>query len=326
MYKPPQPHSAHRYLADQLDPVRRVVGTDFGRGSVRRAYKAARELAHDSSWDVLVCEVFLREAYFLRRLDPQRRPQIAMVADDPLYYRFAPEQETSILKRALFRRELLRWNGFITLSLASELQLRLFVGDRMGLARWTAPIRASAKLNSTVGSQQGRVICVMNGGPDWRVHYKGLDLVARISKALPDPVTVVGSWDSETQRTFETDLNFAGRGEIEDALDGALCLLHTARRDVFPGTIVEAMMAGVPPIVSGSGSEWLVSAVDPRLVVSSWREALPRIDWLRNMPRAEYRDLGKRLRAQAEQYSTYAASSAAIDAVRALLAEVTLPH
>lgn len=214
------------------------------------------------------------------------------------------------------------WSGFVTQSLSMERQLQLVTGRDLNFARWLPPVTDPPNLAQLAGAQSGPVVAVMTGGPDWRVRYKGLDRVALISRYLRKPVRVCGTWESTVVGMYEMSVDFIGASPPAEALDGALCLLHPARRDSFPLVIIEAMLAGVPPVVSGAGNEWLVSAVEPRLVVTHWSEALACIDWLRSMPAEQYLELGGRLRAQAGIYSDYTATPQAIDGVRGLLSRV----
>jgi len=125
-------------------------------------------------------------------------------------------------------------------------------------------------------------ICIATGPSGWRTFYKGLDLmIDAFSEAFKKnnsiKFIIVGKWEDDLQRSLLKNcteeccnaINFMGHtNEIDKVLARADFYLHTSRGDAFPTVVLEAMSAGLIPIVSEwTGSKEVVSAVDPSFVI-----------------------------------------------------------
>lgn len=163
------------------------------------------------------------------------------------------------------------------------------------------------------------IVFIGNGTGGFRIYYKGLDLLLKsLSIALQGTpqlqLTVVGQWESPVVRALQERfprcqgrVEFIGHTEhIGDILANHSLYLHCGRGDAWPGTVIEAMAAGVPAMVTEwTGAREAVAQVDPRLVVPLDPHAIAeRILWYFSLPVAERRELGERGRQVVlEQYT-----------------------
>lgn len=168
-----------------------------------------------------------------------------------------------------------------------------------------------------------KILFVGNGLDGFRLHYKGLDLMldAVGIAATRDPAIVfeiVGAWSPETIADLMKTVTPAMQGrivfrgvvsDIGSALSGAALYLHCSRGDAFPISTIEAMTAGVVPIVSEwTGTRELASDVSPDLVVRLEAAAIAdRINWYFDLEPEERRRLSDASRRAAARYTEPAA-------------------
>jgi glycosyltransferase involved in cell wall biosynthesis len=165
-----------------------------------------------------------------------------------------------------------------------------------------------------------RIVFIGSGGSVyWRAWYKGLDLMLRAFQLARERIprlhfTVVGEWSqSVIQKLLEesglacTDsVDFLGkRDDIESVLQGSSLYLHCGRGDAYGISVLEAMCAGVVPIVSEwTGSKEVVAQVDERLVVPLRSEEIAeRILWYFGIRAEERRALSERCRDVVANYT-----------------------
>jgi glycosyltransferase involved in cell wall biosynthesis len=168
-----------------------------------------------------------------------------------------------------------------------------------------------------------RIVFIGSGSDDFRMHYKGLDLmtqaVARVCARDPEVTfEIVGEWDrSIAARVIEAcppaargNIHFRGRvDDVVGVLAGAGLYLHCARGDAFPTATIEAMAAGVVPIVSEwTGTKQLVANISDRLISPlDAGEIASRILWFLGQDADERRELSSLARAAAAPYTAEAA-------------------
>lgn len=126
------------------------------------------------------------------------------------------------------------------------------------------------------------LITISTGPNGWREYYKGLDLmIDAYSEAFENindlTFTIVGKWDKEVQEKLlrnvsdecKASIHFIGHtSEIDKYLCNASVYYHTSRGDAFPTVVLEAMSAGLIPIVSEwTGSKEVISKVTDQLIV-----------------------------------------------------------
>jgi glycosyltransferase involved in cell wall biosynthesis len=132
-------------------------------------------------------------------------------------------------------------------------------------------------------SLKENIFITIASGPDgWRTYYKGLDLMINsFAKAFESnsniKFIIVGEWTDSLQKELMSKLspscqnaiNFVGHTkEIDKYLSEASFYFHTARGDAFPTVVLEAMAAGLIPLVSEwTGSKEVVVELSNELIV-----------------------------------------------------------
>jgi glycosyltransferase involved in cell wall biosynthesis len=142
--------------------------------------------------------------------------------------------------------------------------------------------RQDQLLSLTPNLQSNNLITISTGPNGWREYYKGLDLMfeaySEAFKIQPNlTFTIVGKWDIEVQDKLTKNLsdrckqsiNFVGHTmQIDKYIAESSIYFHTSRGDAFPTVVLEAMSAGLIPLISEwTGSKEVISKVDSSLVV-----------------------------------------------------------
>ena len=170
-----------------------------------------------------------------------------------------------------------------------------------------------------------RLLLISSGPGEFRMHYKGLDLmVDAVSIASQSDPTlefdILGEWDAEivdavTARipsATRQRIRFRGRVDgIADWLQRTALYLHCARGDAFPTATIEAMSAGVVPLVSEwTGTREIVAEVCDRLIAPLNSESIAeRILWYFGLAAGERQRLSRRSRIAARPYTQDSASA-----------------
>ena len=168
-----------------------------------------------------------------------------------------------------------------------------------------------------------KILCIASGPGDFRMHYKGLDLmVDAVAEAVKRDAAIefniLGKWDPEIVEAClaripeeaRTHVHF--RGEVSDVaawLQDASLYLQCTRGDAFPTSTLEAMTAGLVPIISEwTGTRQIVREVDERLVVPlEADEIASRIAWYFALDPEERVRLSSRSREAVAGYTEEAA-------------------
>lgn len=163
------------------------------------------------------------------------------------------------------------------------------------------------------------IIFMANGPAGFRTWYKGLDLLLdsfAIAYATNSKLTltVIGDWDKNVieslTATFEPSIRSAIRfvsstNNLQDYLKNGSLYVHCARGEAFGITILIALLAGIPSIVSEwTGAKEAVKLVSNDLITPLDKNAVAeRILWYFNLPDAEKQKLSERGRSVAENYT-----------------------
>lgn len=170
--------------------------------------------------------------------------------------------------------------------------------------------------NLDYNSKTNNIVFIGNVDVDWRIRYKGLDLaitaVIELKNKIPDlSFTIIGSIDENFIQQFthhikEGTLKFIGKQEnpAEHLLDKTL-YLHPSRGEAWGISISEAMLAGIPAIVShDTGMKELVSKSDNNLIVdSNLEEVKAKILWFLNLPEKKKIEISKKSRLAVASYT-----------------------
>jgi len=217
-------------------------------------------------------------------------------------------------KTALLRWWFGHWDAYLCISpMVAELVRRVLPAERkrdvFTIQNFVRNERVGSlrKVHPSLRAQS--LIFIGHGTSGFRIFYKGLDLMFEaLSLALRENCflswTIAGSWDLTVRQTLEARFPILrGRvrwiGPTEDiatVLSEHSLYIHCSRGDAFPNTVLEAMAAGVPAMVSEwTGAREVVAQVDPRLVVPLDPQTIAeRVLWYFSLPVAERRELGER--------------------------------
>jgi glycosyltransferase involved in cell wall biosynthesis len=249
----------------------------------------------------------------LRRLAPNQKIVPYLAGEFPYFIKvgfYGPK------KTALLKRWFSLWDAYLCISpMVAEIVREILPPERHGdvftIQNFIRKERASALQEVASTLEAPRMVFIGHGSSGFRVYYKGLDLMfqsfALALEGRPDlHWTIVGLWDSTVRGTLEMKFPVTRNrvewvGPVTDFaafLSRSSLYLHCSRGDAFPNTVLEAMAAGVPAMVSEwTGAREVVAQVDPRLVVPLDAGAIAeRILWYFSLPVTERRWLGERSR------------------------------
>lgn len=169
-------------------------------------------------------------------------------------------------------------------------------------------------------------VAVTVGRPN---RYKGVDLLAT-------------AWPAVRERHPDAELHVVGRGHPERyaeipgvrvrgyvdplaaALDPASLYVQPSRADAFPVSVLEAMRAGLPPLVTDrTGTRSEARRVDPSLVVEPTPDALARgVSAYFDRPVAERRRLSERARECGARFDPDSRKAAFASALSGVLEDI----
>ena len=163
------------------------------------------------------------------------------------------------------------------------------------------------------------IIVIAGGSSDFRIYYKGLDLMIKaFSVAFKEDrelkFYILGYWEEDQRKKLLSGysnevaeaLIFTGNvDDIENYLSNASLYLHCSRGDAFPTSTIEAMVAGLPTIVSEwTGTKEVVQKVSSDFIVKlDENEIAKRILWYFNLTSSEKIKFSKNFRSIAQNYS-----------------------
>jgi glycosyltransferase involved in cell wall biosynthesis len=265
----------------------------------------------------------LMKRWFLR--DDQKI--VVHLASHTLYFllthRFAPRVERLHLW-ALRNYDALICEGQMTAEMARTLLgprhppiYESFIGP---------PDERLADLSRVVPDLESRRLVFIGSGPnEFRMHYKGLDLMLdafSIASAVDPTIEfdIVGAWDPLVIAPLldrilpDARRRVHFRGEVDAIAEwlarASLCL-HCTRGDAFPTSTLEAMTAGVVPLVSEwTGTRQVVAHVSDRLIAPLEPQAIAeRIFWYFGLDSGERARLSDMARAAVRGYTESAAKA-----------------
>ena len=327
----PAPHPFHGALARAVeaefhvvDPLLRWHDRPRTRGYRYLSWLVnALSFPRPHVYDVILSEGLHVPPVLMRSLG-RLRPQQTLVAllDNELLYFLASERYGRMTGRVLLAA-LRRYDAVICVgSMQTELARQLLGGQGKGpliltvpsalsLERWSAYSRLRPHLTSH------RVLFIANGPSGWRGWYKGIDVLFRVMECLVGRcadvrLALVGEWDVPylkgvlgSRRDLPQWLDFVGpQADLTAALTDAALYVHLGRGEAFGISVLEAMAAGLPAVVSSlTGAREAVAAVDSRLVVPLEVDRVAdTISWYLNDPLSLRQQLSERARAAAAPY------------------------
>jgi len=296
---------------------------------------------HRMSFDLFMTEGGHATPIVMRKLGMLRQNQrsAALMDDQTLYFMKTHRLPISSIKKLnylLCQFDALVCVGAMQTGLAHELFDQLPVRPRiMTIPSGVREEQIKALLEVDPCLEGHNVLFIANGPSGFRSWYKGIDLLFAamecVSHQIPDvTLTVVGEWD-ESERDFlaEEFPVISARtkwcGKVDDfrsELEKASLYAHIARGEAWGISILEAMLAGVPAIVSEwTGAKEAVSQVSGLMVVPLEANATARsILQYFSLNADERKRLSERSREVASQYS----EKRAMDAFQKVLNEIVL--
>ena len=189
-----------------------------------------------------------------------------------------------IMKKALKQYDLLLCKGQMQADLAKSV-----LGNRCpnlftilnGLP--TYKLKFFSNVQPKINSHN--LVLLANGPGGFRTWYKGLDFMVRVVDELytdyPDiSFTIVGDWEQTEVDNLKSNLSISEAGrliflpptndiqEIGHIFSTCSVFFLMSRGDCFPNATMEAMAAGLIPIISEwTGTKEIVRMVDKRLVL-----------------------------------------------------------
>lgn len=192
-------------------------------------------------------------------------------------------------------------------------------------------LNSFSNLKPSLNGKQILLICNLYAG--WRLWYKGVDLmiqaVLQVMQHTPVTFTVVGEIEEEAkaelvQMIGKDDLSkihFAGKtSKLEDFLEQSALYLHCARGEAFGISVLEAMAAGLPSIVSEwTGAKEVVTKADSALIVPLDKNAIvEKIQWYFKLSLAEKEHLSEKCRIACKSYT----ESKAVESFKNIVEEI----
>lgn len=235
---------------------------------------------------------FSEEAYFMVgllrkfRLISKKQKLIALMASHTLYFLDTGKYSKSTVKacKLLFNT----YDAFICIGDLQFDLLKKIIGEDSQVKVFKIfngiPAKKIEIFNKIRCDVNGFNILFIGGVENKnRIWYKGLDLMletyGKLRQDIPNlTFTIVGKYcPDEIPRILsnlglemDPGLNFVGEtNDITPFLEKASLYLHCSRGDAFPTSTLEAMAAGIIPIVSDwTGTMGIVKSLDSNLIAS----------------------------------------------------------
>jgi glycosyltransferase involved in cell wall biosynthesis len=251
------PHPAHRPWVEALLNVANVQVVNLSRRFPLRflsssIYRRRYDLTIADGFSSLPVGWFMKKAGLCRKL--------AFITTSPTYIRFF---RTS----SIFLRDV---DFVIAISSLTYLATRkLFNFNRQIIVCHPIPeLSDFLKIEPSLGSKK---VCFVGSF----IHWKGADLLPKIidkvcAKLNGVEFFIIGNGKLNELRDKDSMKVFGQvpHRELPKLLSECLVYVHPARFDCFPIAVIEAMAAGLIPVVTKmTGSKDLVKQVDPSLVV-----------------------------------------------------------
>jgi glycosyltransferase involved in cell wall biosynthesis len=330
----PGPHPLHGRLAKAVGADSQYIDfrlrwQDRDRGrlyTMASWFVCAATLPGRRNYDVFLVDNLHISPVIMKLLFLRRRQKIVVhLGSHTLYFLYTHRFSRSVERLhlwALKRYDALLCEG----AMAAELAHRLLPGSCPPTYETFIgpPAERAEALGVSEPSLEGRkILCIASGPDEARMHYKGIDLMvdAVAAAAERDPaieLDILGKWDpaivdaclSRVSEDARSHIHFRGESrDVADWLQQASLYLQCTRGDAFPTSTLEAMTAGLPPIVSEwTGTRQIVREVDSRLIVPlEAAEIAERIHWYFGLDPEERAQLSQRCREAVAGYTQEAA-------------------
>lgn len=293
----PGPHPFHRLLAESVDSD--FIFVDYKmRWHDRETSRTYRYLSmavcaflFPRNYDVIISEgphaIPVVARFF--KIGRKRAKAVALLDNESLYFLksgFYPPRTHSRLIRLLNKYDALVCVGDYQFELAEELLGKNNGKSRPALYKIHSSIKGDrialfGEVTPNFGAR--KLLFIGNGPSGWRSYYKGLDILLDalqvVAKELPDIfLTIVGEWEDDhvnellkSRQEIKSKVRFAGKvSDLGPFFADSDLYVHPARGEAFGITIIEAMCAGVPCVVSDqTGAKEAVLQVSREMVTGA---------------------------------------------------------
>ena len=315
------PHSFHAALAKSISavPMRAPHANSQLSRAIKLVYHAIRM---PKGYTVYFCEATYVVPALSKRLGMLNGKIVDIIADPLLYYLKTGRMKG--MASRLYYNGLKKVDLFITPSRMADEWLKELLPGAKSLLVYTCPPQKSRddllKMRDIEPKLDGHRILLIAGGPD--DYHKGLDLLseafATVKKEWPDAeLNIVGGrWSKDIidkYTKYSDSIHFLGYVDnIYKLIKSSSIYVHLGRGDMFPASSIEAMLGGLPAIVSNAtGTKEIVEKVEKRLVVPlSAREAAKMISWYFRLPYSKKEEISRNLIDLAAEYDERKASRA----------------
>lgn len=268
------------------------------------------------------CDIyFSEEAYFplgimkWLYLVKGKRKIVALMGTHTLY--FLAMNRYSFITTYMMKKLLKRYDAFICIGMLQKELLYSLLGRQPKMpiyCIYNGVEEARLKTLSTLRPEldSNNILFIGDIPNENRLWYKGFDIMLEafslIKKTYPNAMfTIVGDFDNKLIKGLlmqysvdcRNSIFFVGKStNIAAYLEKASLYLHCARGEAWGISIMEAMAAGIIPLVSDkTGAMEVVNKIDERLVCSlSSKEIAERIGWIFEMPLSEKKIVSEKSR------------------------------
>jgi len=249
------PHPSHKGIAEIIGAVDSDI-LSYRKNNFEKILSYLKLSLNSSSYDVLLCEgTFLIPALFkLLPFKIFKKKIINISADPNLFY--IKTRRINPFKRFLMVKALKNSDLFICVGEMESLILREILPNSKYLIVYPfiEEERYRNLLNIPYKQEFNHNILFIGNGPDW--YCKGLDLLVETFKRVKEiykdsNLYILGNWDEKIERNLSYDgVHFVGFDNVYNHILNSSLYLHLGRGEVFGISVLEAMLGGIPAIVS----------------------------------------------------------------------------
>ena len=271
------------------------------------------------NYDIYVVEGTYLKPILLKKLGRiNKEKKIVTLFSDPRLFYLHLDKKFDFKKEKMVKYP--KWRSIIAKKFIKELDGAISIGDfSAGLFRKfnkKSPIinvpafifkekqKTLTKINPNLSNHN---LLFIGHGPDY--HVKGIDLLIEVFKDIknkfPDTkLYILGKWN--VRKEWKTEgVHFEGTKDIVPYLKKSSLSIHLGRGESFGINILEAMLAGIPTIVSKyTGAKQAVKEVDKNMILPLKKEVIfNEIHNYFNLNLREKKELSKRCKNVAKEFN-----------------------
>ncbi|MDE1865675.1 MAG: glycosyltransferase family 4 protein [Candidatus Micrarchaeota archaeon] len=259
-----KPWPAPTIRSSEKSMIRVLAG---GASSLRAIVSLPRD------YDVYFCEgTFIFPAMAKRLGLLKKGAKIINIVSSPLFY-YMKTGRVSGARRSLAVSLLREVDGFVCVGKMEEQLLKHFSPNAKTIVTYPFIRREVVRAIAKEGRPQLNTKEILFVG-NRDTHYKGLDLLLAAFRKAREKVpglrlTIVGDYDSDVVGPDREGIRCIGKvRSTARYIKGASLYVHLGRGEAFGVSVMEALLAGLPVLVSDqTGAKELIYGIDKRMVV-----------------------------------------------------------